>query len=1296
MKHLLLLLITLSYCASLSGQCSVRIVEERSIACGGDATGELFAEATGTAPFTYLWSTGSEDSIHTNLPAGTYTVTITAADNCTAEATATLVEPNLLVASVSIDDVACNGDATGELCVTVSGGVEPYTYDWSHGESTACVTGLAAGDYTVTITDANGCEDEATSTVSEPTVLNVVVNGDGVDCNDENTGELTAFVSGGTPPYTYLWSDGQFSSTIDGLPMGDYTVTVTDANGCADTSTGRITGPIPIFLRLTAWDGNCGEEGGTNINLTVIEGSPPFAFVWEGPGVNPNSEDQFDVEAGTYYVTVTDAGGCMSNDSISTEDLPEGPMISIGTVTPSCDNACDGSILGVTATGGVPAYTFQWSNGVTTADNFGLCTGDYSLTVTDANGCEASMTVFVPAKDTFALVVEAVDVTCLNDCEGEITLSPDLGTGDYTFNWSDAATSTGQTAVRTNLCPGDYSVTVTNGDLCPIERIITVSAATDLAATFTQTGGDCNPNGGEVIRELTVTGGTSPYSFNWSDGSTGDTIPTYDPFALYTVTVTDSEGCETIVADLRSVVVGLGSFFTTLVPQECAGGVVYAGGFPDGFSLIAVPPFGDTLFGDELLLTEVGRYEVYGLSPNGTCLLSGTVNVDEYVTLPDTMSIDVTVRINNSCNLRRCLELVGLPPAIRFDPALETNLYAPSGVALPITNLSSRRCINDVESGLYHAEIVYNCDTVNFFFDMLADPCTVIEGTVYAEVEETCSLDGSDVAADGIVVRLTNESTGEIFHTITNNEGEYEIELPVATYLIEPLRSGEVAPSGCDEVRINNAAPVATVADIFVTGTNCGPMETWISITRQVRCFQNGMGVYYRNPTADTIRDVVVTVELDPFYVGVSATVPIASQVGQLLTFSIGDVPPFRTQNFQVFYTISCDAELGQTHCTRSEVFPNGFCQEAPDWSGALVNIDELTCDGDSITFRVSNIGTNPMTIPLNYIVIEDGIMMTPVPIINGMLEVGEVFEVTIPAEGETYQVRTNQEPGAPVDNERPSLLINGCDGSAVIPTNDLGNFFTLGNGVPWEDIVCRRNRGSYDPNDKFGYPLGYDGGQIEPGTRLAYEIRFQNTGTDTAYTVIIRDTLPEALDLATLKLEGGTHEYDISLDTNRVLTFVFNEINLVDSTTNLAGSQGMISFSINHNPLLQPGEFIDNQAAIYFDFNEPVITNLSRHMIAIEPLPNSTRQQLAQSIAVEVYPNPADSEIRVRLPQSEVRPGDRLLITDLYGRRLGASSYASASDGWDVRHLPAGNYLLVVTDAAGRARGRTGFVVGK
>ncbi len=334
------------------------------------------------------------------------------------------------------------------------------------------------------------------------------------------------------------------------------------------------------------------------------------------------------------------------------------------------------------------------------------------------------------------------------------------------------------------------------------------------------------------------------------------------------------------------------------------------------------------------------------------------------------------------------------------------------------------------------------------------------------------------------------------------------------------------------------------------------------------------------------------------------------------------------------------------------------------------------------------------MTIPLSYVIVEDGIMLREDPFTNGQLVPDEIMEIHLPANGSTYHLITNQEPNAPADPE-PTAVLEGCVSGGEPASFGFANILNLANGPLSSTTVCLENVGSYDPNDKRGYPLGHgEAHNIPEGTRLDYTIRFQNTGTDTAFTVVVRDTMPESLDLATLEISGASHPFRVSLDTHRVLTFIFENILLPDSSVNLAASQGAIQFSINHDKELNPGDQILNKAAIYFDFNDPIITNLSRHTIDKEGLPTSTRAFLARQLAVAVYPNPSRGSINVRIPAQDIAPQDALVVMDIYGRQLARTTYAGAANGWDVSHLAPGYYLVVVEDAHGKPRGRAGFVI--
>jgi len=469
-----------------------------------------------------------------------------------------------------------------------------------------------------------------------------------------------------------------------------------------------------------------------------------------------------------------------------------------------------------------------------------------------------------------------------------------------------------------------------------------------------------------------------------------------------------------------------------------------------------------------------------------------------------------------------------------------------------------------------------------------------------------------------------------VYHAISGDGGYFEIALPEATYSLVALPEGELAPDGCPAVVAATSVTSTTGVNLFFPAPPCFELETWVCMINQRRCgFTNSMSVYYSNPSGETADNVQLTLELDPFYTDIVANFPVASQEGNVLTFDIGTLPPYTTGSFWVTFQISCESEFGQTHCVRSLISPAGFCNEDGSPGEALVNITEAGCEGDSIAFRVRNIGEQIMSIPLEYVVVEDGIMMRTNPFVQEALAPGEIFDIVLPATGATYQVTTNQEPGVTVEND-PSWALEGCTTSPGTDfTTGLVNIETIGNGVPWEDLVCRQNTGSFDPNDKYGYPLGYDGGQIEPGTRIDYDIRFQNTGTDTAFTVVIRDTLTEALDISTLKMEGGSPDY----------------------------------------------------------------TNLSHHEIATEPLPNAVRYLSPDPVTLNVFPNPVTDELSISVPDREVGPEQELIITDLTGREVARNSYAEVADGWSVQKLEPGYYLLVLLDENGLALGRSGFV---
>ncbi|MBC6996021.1 SprB repeat-containing protein, partial [Lewinella lacunae] len=274
---------------------------ETDVECNGDATGAInITVGGGTPDYTYLWSNGATTEDLTGLTAGIYSVTVTDANDCTIEATFEVEESTDLEATIADTDVLCNGDTDGTLTVVVTGGTPDYSYLWSNGQTTATATSLAAGTYTVTVTDANGCTEIATGTVNEPTDLEAAIADTDVLCNGDTDGTLTVVATGGTPDYTYLWSNGQTTATANGLAAGTYTVTVTDANGCTETATGMVNEPTDLEATIADADVLC--NGDTDGTLTVVAtgGTPDYTYLWSNGQTTATATG---LAAGIYTVT---------------------------------------------------------------------------------------------------------------------------------------------------------------------------------------------------------------------------------------------------------------------------------------------------------------------------------------------------------------------------------------------------------------------------------------------------------------------------------------------------------------------------------------------------------------------------------------------------------------------------------------------------------------------------------------------------------------------------------------------------------------------------------------------------------------------------------------------------------------------------------------------------------------------------------------------------------------------------------------------------------------------------------
>jgi hypothetical protein len=507
-----------------------------NVKCNGGANGSarVFANG-GTAPYTYLWSTGATTVNITGRTAGLYSVTITDANGCTLFKRVTITQPAPIVISNTVTNVSCNGYADGAIATTVTGGCVPYTYLWSNAATSASISNLTAGSYTITVQDKNLCTATKTVTVSQPTQLNASVTSTNVSCNGGNDGSAVVIATGGTAPYSYSWNNGCGITSNNNLAAGTYSVTITDANGCTTTTNVTITEPSELAATTNNTDVLCngGNNGSASVNVTG--GTAPYTYSWSNGNQTSTSNN---LTAGTYQVTITDANGCTLSKSVNVGQ-PTALTASVSSTNVSCNGGNNGSAT-VTAVGGTAPYSYNWSNVCATTSNNNLTAGTYTVVVSDANGCSYTTSVTITEPAVLTLTTSSTNVLCNGGSDGSASVTANGGTAPYTYAWSNQS----GTANASNLSAGSYSVVVTDANNCSATASVTITQPTSLTLSFTTANVTCN-GGNNGSATANVNGGTAPYSYAWSNGSSTATINNLIA-GTYSVTITDANGCSII------------------------------------------------------------------------------------------------------------------------------------------------------------------------------------------------------------------------------------------------------------------------------------------------------------------------------------------------------------------------------------------------------------------------------------------------------------------------------------------------------------------------------------------------------------------------------------------------------------------------------------------------------------------------------------------------------------------------------------------------------------------------------
>jgi gliding motility-associated-like protein len=529
------------------------------------ATGTATVTPAGATPgYTYVWSTvpTQTGATATGLIPGSYTVTVTDANAC--QATATVQIGNIPGPDISIaliNPVSCFGGNNGSAIASVLGGSAPVNVSWGTVpvQTGLTATGLSAGTWIATATDANGCIDTAQARVPQPPVLSTAITGTNAICL-LNTGSAVATASGGVAPYTFVWSNNQSGPNIGNLAAGTYTVTATDSRGCQATASVVILqegSPVPTITGHT--DVTCfgGNNGSASVSATL--GVAPYTFTW-GTVPTQTGPNAVNLAAGTYTVTVTDDNGCQNITSVTIAQPTPLTAPSVATDVACWATQNPNGTIGVIASGGTPSYSYLWSTvpAQTTSFATGLAPGIYSVTITDRNGCQLTV------RDTVGLQASPVVVAGpdASFCEGEggalVFASATGGAPGYYYQWWCDSTNTfcGLDSINDNdpianptVSTWYYVVAIdTNGCMSNVDSLIVrvepkpvVNAGPDQYI--------CGDSAPCAILQPTISGASGPYTFNWSPGTSLNDSTIMNPCArpdsttIYALTVVAGNGC---------------------------------------------------------------------------------------------------------------------------------------------------------------------------------------------------------------------------------------------------------------------------------------------------------------------------------------------------------------------------------------------------------------------------------------------------------------------------------------------------------------------------------------------------------------------------------------------------------------------------------------------------------------------------------------------------------------------------------------------------------------------------------
>lgn len=606
--------------------------------CGNNNGSIILNASGGVIPYSYNWNPSvSSSNSASGLSSGTYTITVTDANGCTALQTATIAgstQPVLTLQNHA--DVSCNGLTDGSTGISIAGGLSPYTIGWSNGASSNNLNNIGAGIYTVNVADAAGCLASLTDTITEPSAFNVsLVNSTNINCFGATTGAATVVATGGAGGTTWAWTNNSSQQpSISGVGAGTYIATATDQNGCSASVIVVITQPSAgISIQGTVTPTTCGNNDGA-VNVNVNGGTVPYTYTWSNGAGTVSLQNLI---AGIYTLSVTDGRGCTKSETFTVPASNAPVLTVVSTTDVTCSGGNNGSAA-LSVTGGQSPYTWSWQNGVSVSSTAAsLTAGTYAVTVSDASGCQSFQQVTINEPAPLAVQLSSPVTLCIGGST-VVSGTPSGGTQPYQYSWN-----TGASTAQINVSPvvtTSYSVQITDAHGCSVTSSgVPVTVRAPLALTASYPDSVCKSDVANII--LQATGGDGSYQYSWSNGLTGDQNQITINNNI-NVTITVNDGCNTPSASTSVVIAAISApdLTFTIAPQKgCepfAASFAVPPGTPSGY--VYTWDFGDSYSSHLESVTHTylhsGLYDVHL-----TVAYSGAGNCSSVIDFPSAVEV---------------------------------------------------------------------------------------------------------------------------------------------------------------------------------------------------------------------------------------------------------------------------------------------------------------------------------------------------------------------------------------------------------------------------------------------------------------------------------------------------------------------------------------------------------------------------------------------------------------------------------------------------------------------------------